>query len=103
MNTAGGERKNAIRQLKLLKRRFMKSIHYISKTDSVDNRIGISNRHVMVPGHKLTSGSVAGKYPVTLDDGKTIIFISDKSKENETRQRYELQVANRFMKYAKKH
>ena len=81
----------------------MKSIRYISKIDSVENRMGISNRHVIVPVSKLKSGSVAGKYPVTLDDGKTIIFISDKSKETETRLRYELQVASRFMKFSKKH
>ena len=37
--------------------------------------------------------SVVDKYPVTLDDGKTIIFISDKSKEPETRKRYEQRLA----------
>lgn len=68
----------------------------------MDNRLEISNNKVMVPKSKLSSGSVADKYPVTLDDGKTIIFISDKSKEPETRQRYELRVASRFMKFVKK-
>ncbi|MDP1622672.1 MAG: hypothetical protein Q8M08_10090 [Bacteroidales bacterium] len=56
----------------------------------------------MVLKSKLSSGSVADKYPVTFDDGKTIIFISDKSKEPETRQWYEQRVANRFKKYVKK-
>jgi hypothetical protein len=50
-----------------------------------------------VPGQKsnltkhntiLLTGSTADKYPVMMDDRKTIIFISDKSKEEETRQRY---------------
>lgn len=39
----------------------------------------------------LLTGSTADKYPVIMDDRKTIIFISDKSKENETRQRFIMQ------------
>ena len=39
----------------------------------------------------LLTGSTADKYPVMMDDRKTIIFISDKSKENETRQRFMMQ------------
>ena len=39
---------------------------------------------------KLLTGSTADKYPVVLDGGKTIIFISDKSKEEETRLKYKL-------------
>jgi hypothetical protein len=36
------------------------------------------------------AGSMEGKYPIVLDGGKTIIFISDKSKEAETILRYEM-------------
>lgn len=39
---------------------------------------------------KLLTGSTTGKYPVVLDGGKTIIYISDKSKENETRLKYKM-------------
>jgi hypothetical protein len=39
---------------------------------------------------KLLTGSTADKYPILMNDRKTIIFISDKSKENETRLRYEM-------------
>ncbi len=39
---------------------------------------------------KILSGKTADKYPVILDGGRTVIFISDKSKEAETRERYEL-------------
>jgi hypothetical protein len=42
------------------------------------------------PDQMLIYGSTADKYPVMLDDRKTIIFISDKSKEDEIRQRYAL-------------
>jgi len=39
---------------------------------------------------KLLTGSTMDKYPVVMDNGKTIIFISDKSKENETRLKYQM-------------
>jgi hypothetical protein len=80
----------------------MKTTRNISTTDFVDNRFERSNPQLIVPESKLLSGSVVDKYPVAFDGGKTIIFISDKSKESETRQRYELRVANRFLKPAKK-
>ncbi len=38
--------------------------------------------------HKLLTGETLDKYAILLDDGKTIIFISDKSKEAETRLKY---------------
>lgn len=47
------------------------------------------HRH-KTPDSKLLTGKTTDKYPVILDGGKTIIFISDKSKEPETRKRYEL-------------
>jgi hypothetical protein len=80
----------------------MKINRNINVKDIIDNRLEMSNQQLVVPRSKLLSGSLAGKYPVAFDDGKTIIFISDKSKESETRQRYELQAASRFTKFAKK-
>jgi len=38
--------------------------------------------------HKLLTGVTSDKYAILLDDGKTIVFISDKSKEAETRLKY---------------
>jgi hypothetical protein len=38
--------------------------------------------------HVLLTGSTENKYPVMMDDRKTIIFISDKSRENEIRLKY---------------
>jgi len=66
----------------------MKKIRHIKKGDALDNRIDISNQQVTVPKSKLTSGSVAEKFPVLLDDGRTIVFIADKSREQEIRLRY---------------
>lgn len=44
--------------------------------------------HHSKPGPILLTGSTENMHPVMLDDRKTIIFISDKSKENETRLKY---------------
>jgi hypothetical protein len=41
-------------------------------------------------------GSTSDKYPVILNDGRTIIFISDKSKAEETRQKYEMLKYKKF-------
>ena len=60
------------------------------KSDMLDNRMNLSNHRSQVPVSKMQSGSIANKYPVILDDGKTIIYISDKSLETETRYRYAL-------------
>ena len=51
---------------------------------------------------KLLTGSTKDKYPVILDGGRTTIFISDKSKEAETRLKYELRKGNStFSNYTK--
>ncbi|MFZ4520293.1 MAG: hypothetical protein ACOYNC_01230 [Bacteroidales bacterium] len=80
----------------------MKTVRTITTNDAADNRLELGNQQIRIPRSKLLNGSVANKYPVTLDDGKTIIFISDRNKETETRQKYELQVASRFVKFVKK-
>jgi hypothetical protein len=60
------------------------------KKDTLENRMNLSNHRMNIPQSKLLTGSIAGKFPVILDGGKTIIFIADKSKEAETRFKYEL-------------
>ncbi len=39
---------------------------------------------------KISAGSTTGMYAVILDGGRTIIYTSDKSKENEIREKYAL-------------
>jgi len=68
----------------------MKNPRHITTNDVVDNRLGMSNHQVAVPKSKLSSGSVADKYPVLLDDGRTVVYITDKSREREIRLRYGL-------------
>jgi hypothetical protein len=60
------------------------------------------HNRLKVPDSKLLSGSVAGKYPISLDGGRTTIFISDKSKESETRERYQLRKDSRLNFFIKK-
>jgi hypothetical protein len=52
------------------------------------NEINGQKPHNTKQPHVLLTGSTEDKYPIMMDDRKTIIFISDKSKENETRQRF---------------
>jgi hypothetical protein len=68
----------------------MNNIQHIAKGDAVDNRMEISNHQVKVPMSKLSSGSVADKFPVLPDDGRTIVYISHESREREIRLRYGL-------------
>lgn len=60
------------------------------KKDTLTNRMNLANNRLKVPHAKLLTGSTSDKYPVILDGGRTIIFISDKSKEAETRANYAL-------------
>jgi hypothetical protein len=68
----------------------MKNVRHIAKHDAVDNRMEISNHQVAVPKAKLSAGSLENKYPVLLDDGRTIVYLKDKSREREIRLRYGL-------------
>jgi len=49
----------------------------------------MTQNRLTLPNEKLLMGSTSDKYPVVLNDGRTVIFISDKSKEAEIRQKYE--------------
>lgn len=68
----------------------MKNGHHNTTSDTIDNRLEMSNHKVAVPKSKLVAGSLDEKYPILLDDGRTIVFISDKSREREVRLRYAL-------------
>ena len=72
------------------------------KKDTLENRMSLANNRFKIPDSKLLTGSLTGKYPVILDGGRTIIFISDKSKESETRRKYELRKDNKVLFYSKK-
>jgi hypothetical protein len=67
------------------------------KKDTLEYRMMQERQRSKIPDSKLLTGSIKDKYPVILDGGRTIIFISDKSKESEARQKYELRKDNRIM------
>lgn len=54
-------------------------------------------QRLKIPDSKMLSGSLTGKYPISLDGGRTTIFISDKTKEQEIRLRYESRMGNKLM------
>ena len=72
------------------------------KKDTLEYRMAQENHRFRIPDSKLLTGSLTGKYPIILDGGKTVIFISDKSKEAETREKYALRKDNKLNLYAKK-
>jgi hypothetical protein len=55
-------------------------------TKGADN---IRNENRVIPDYKLKNGSLYHKFPVHLSDGKTVIYIKDKRKESEVRERWE--------------
>ena len=67
------------------------------KKDTLEYRMMQERQRLKVPDSKLLSGSTKDKYPVVLDGGRTIIFIDDKSKEAETRKRYDARLGNGLM------
>lgn len=69
----------------------------IMKKDTLEHRMMQERQRLKVPDSKLLSGSTKDKYPVVLDGGRTIIFIDDKSKESETRKRYDARLGNGLM------
>jgi hypothetical protein len=72
------------------------------KKDTPEYRMMQENNCQKTSNSKLLTGSLKGKYQVILDGGRTIIFISDKSKEAETIKKYELRQDNKSTFYSKK-
>lgn len=56
--------------------------------DKYDIRRKLSQPQDGIPAAKLMNGSTKDKFPIFLDGGKTVIFISDKEKEQETIEKY---------------
>jgi hypothetical protein len=73
------------------------------KKDTLENRLNLARIRAKIPDDKLLMGSIKEKYPILLNDGKTIVYISDKSKEDETRLKYDLIMKSRFPVQSIKH
>jgi hypothetical protein len=72
------------------------------KKDTLEYRMSMANQRLKVSDSKLLNGSTKDKFPIIMDGGKTIIFISDKTKESETREKYEFRRDNKVISLAKK-
>ncbi|MCX6250847.1 MAG: hypothetical protein NTX61_08850 [Bacteroidetes bacterium] len=72
------------------------------KKTTLEYRMMLEHNRLKVPSAKLLSGSLIGLYPIILDGGRTTIFISDKSKESETREKYQLRKDNKLNYFTKK-
>lgn len=70
------------------------------KNDTLENRLSLARLKAKIPDDKLSMGSLKGKFPILLDDGKTIIYISDLSKADEIKARYELQKKNKYSTFS---
>ena len=66
----------------------MKSIQHKSEDDFDSGNYKVTSRARRAARQKLSTGSINGRYPVVLNDGRTVIYITDKSKESEIRARY---------------
>ena len=66
------------------------------KKPTLEYRMMLENNRSKISKLNHLAGSLTGKFPIVLDDGRTTIFISDKSKESETRQKYNLRKDNRL-------
>jgi hypothetical protein len=66
------------------------------KNDTLENRLNLARIKAKIPDDKLLMGSLKGKYPVIMDDGKTIVYISDESRADEIRLRYKLLKESRY-------
>jgi hypothetical protein len=73
------------------------------KDDKLDNRNSLALHRSKIPDDKLLVGSTKGKYPVVMDDGRTVVYISDESKAEETRLKYKLLRESTFPSHLIKH
>ena len=72
------------------------------KKTTLEYRMMLERNRSKIPDARLQTGSLTGLYPIVLDGGRTTIFISDKSKEAETRQNYQARKDNRLNVFVKK-
>lgn len=59
------------------------------KDEMMENWLSPGINRDRVTQEQMSMGSISGKYPVALNDGRTIVYISDKSKEAKIRNKYE--------------
>ncbi|MBW6479378.1 MAG: hypothetical protein K0B37_08125 [Bacteroidales bacterium] len=58
--------------------------------NKIENSLNLASNRNEISNEKMLMGSTSNKHPVFLNDGRTVVFISDKSREAEIRLKYEL-------------
>ena len=74
----------------------------IMKKDTLEYRMMQEHNRLKIHESRLIMGSTKDKFPVILDGGRTIIYISDKSRESEIREKYEMRRSSSVMVLTKK-
>ena len=69
------------------------------KNSTLENRMLLARKRFQISDERLSMGSIIDKFPVVMDDGKTVIYVTDKSKVEETRLKYELLRKSRLNTY----
>jgi hypothetical protein len=72
------------------------------KKTTLEYRMMLEHNRLKISNSKLLNGSLVGKFPIILDGGRTTVFISDKSKEAETREKYQVRKDNKLFFLTKK-
>jgi hypothetical protein len=69
---------------------------WMMKKNTLEYRMMQEHNRLKITDSRLLMGSIKDKFPIILDGGKTTIYISDKSRESEIREMYELRMSNKF-------
>ena len=73
------------------------------KNDTFENRLNLARIKARIPEDKLLMGSIKEKFPILLKDGRTTIYISDISKAEEIREKYELMLHSKSPSHSLKY
>ena len=73
------------------------------KNDTFENRLNLARIKAKIPDDKLLMGSIKEKFPILLKDGRTTIYISDISKAEEIREKYELMLHSKSPSHSLKY
>ena len=58
------------------------------KHEKFGNWGGLNSHKGIIPKSQQQNGSTEDKFPIVLDDGKTVIYVTDKKKAKEVIERY---------------
>ena len=66
----------------------MRNLQQVSANTNFSKTMNLSNHQRRIPKPSGSTGSITDMYPIILDNGRTIIYTNDKSRESEIREKY---------------